>query len=76
EGLDRNARNRKLVTSAIRLGVALDLKVIAEGVEHERELDVLLREGCTLAQGYLFGRPMPPEQLAGLLRRRLTEPSA
>jgi len=70
EGLEGNPRNRKLVTSAIRLGLALELKVIAEGVEQESELDVLVREGCTLAQGYLFGRPMPPGELGELLRRQ------
>ena len=37
----------------------LGLTVIAEGVETEKQPDVLYRIGCILYQGYLFGRPVP-----------------
>lgn len=42
----------------IALGGSLGLNVLAEGVETEAQRDFLMREGVTLAQGYLFGRPM------------------
>jgi diguanylate cyclase (GGDEF)-like protein/PAS domain S-box-containing protein len=67
EGMDRDSRKHKLVTSAIRLARALDLTVIAEGVETREELDVLLSEKCDLAQGFLFSRAMDPERLGALL---------
>lgn len=66
-GLDRDQRKRKLVRSAIRLGRALELVVIAEGVEREEELAALAEEGCDLVQGYLLFRPMPPEAVDELL---------
>jgi diguanylate cyclase (GGDEF)-like protein len=51
--------NRKLINAIIRLGRAMDLEVIAEGVETERQHSLLVMAGCTRFQGYLYGRPMP-----------------
>lgn len=56
-----------ITKTIIALGHSLDLEVIAEGVENEDQRDVLLRQGCPLLQGYLFGRPQPAEQLTELL---------
>lgn len=52
-----------LVSAMIELAHALDLQVVAEGVEHQSTLDVLSRLGCDLAQGYHIGRPSPAETL-------------
>lgn len=41
---------------------SLDIKIIAEGVESDEQFHRLQEEGCTLFQGYYFGRPQPPEQ--------------
>jgi EAL domain-containing protein (putative c-di-GMP-specific phosphodiesterase class I) len=43
----------------IDMARALDLEVVAEGVERESQADVLRGLGCFAAQGYLFGRPAP-----------------
>ena len=36
---------------------------MAEGVENQRQQDVLYGEGCSLMQGFLFSKPMPPEDI-------------
>ena len=54
-----NAENANLVKAIIALAASLGLGLVAEGVEHLRQ-EVLLRAwGCPMAQGYLYGRPMP-----------------
>ena len=44
------------------------LRVGAEGVETLRQMEVLHRLGCRLMQGFLFSRPLPPEEMRGLAR--------
>lgn len=51
-----------IVASVIHLARAIGLSVVAEGVETEQQRRGLLQLGCTLGQGYLFGRPVPAEQ--------------
>jgi len=48
----------------------LGLRVVAEGVENEEQLDFLKRNGCDMAQGFLLGRPMPAAELTPLLLGR------
>ena len=62
-----------IVSGVIALGHALGLTVVAEGVEHERQLSLLRHLGCDLAQGYLFARPLTEEAATSLLadQRRL-----
>jgi diguanylate cyclase (GGDEF)-like protein/PAS domain S-box-containing protein len=61
-----------IITMADRLG----LRVVAEGVETPEQLNFLLLEGCHEVQGFLFSRPLPPEEFTALLARgrRLTVP--
>jgi EAL domain-containing protein (putative c-di-GMP-specific phosphodiesterase class I) len=46
---------------------ALDLKVVAEGVETQAQADFLREQGCDQWQGYFFGRPMPAADFSKLL---------
>ena len=46
----------------VALGQALGLRIVAEGVETDRQQDFLTRLGCDSLQGYLLGQPMPAEQ--------------
>lgn len=57
---------------------ALRLKVIAEGVENEAQLEFLTANGCDEIQGYYFSRPLPAELCTQLLReqRKLPLPRA
>ncbi len=49
--------------SIVTLGHALDLKIVAEGIETEGQAAILKAMGCDFGQGYLFARPLSPEQL-------------
>lgn len=62
--IDSSLAATSIVKAIIEMGVALNLLVVAEGVERESQLDVLRSLGCYSAQGYLFARPVPVEMLA------------
>lgn len=55
--------SRTIVRSIVRLAHELDLRVVAEGVEDAESLRWLAETGCDLAQGYLFARPLQPDEL-------------
>ncbi len=57
-----------LVGAIVQMGHALDLQVIAEGVETAAQVARLRTLGCDVAQGFHFGQPMAPQQLTALLR--------
>src|SRR5688572_17300447 len=57
----------EIAQAIISLGHSLKLKVIAEGVEEESQLDFLKANRCDEAQGFLFAKPMPPEEFGLLL---------
>jgi diguanylate cyclase (GGDEF)-like protein len=65
-----NASDATIVRSTIDLGRNLDLDVVAEGVESQEAWEILRAQGCTLAQGYFISRPLPAEELVGLLEER------
>ncbi len=58
-----------IVSSTISLCHNLKLQSIAEGVETREQLAHLRAVGCDQAQGYLFSRPLPPEEIPALLRQ-------
>jgi len=58
-GLEPGNKATMLVAGAVTLASALDMIVIAEGVEHETQASVLRAIGCHEMQGYLFGKPVP-----------------
>ncbi|MDB5792185.1 MAG: sensor phosphodiesterase [Massilia sp.] len=60
-GLDRDERKRVLVATMIKLSHDLGQVVVAEGVETVGEAAFLRGAGCDQVQGYLYGRPMAPE---------------
>jgi EAL domain-containing protein (putative c-di-GMP-specific phosphodiesterase class I) len=62
-----NDRDAAIVRSTIELAHALDVAVVAEGVEDSGALEVLAAMGCDRAQGYHLGRPTAPEALATVL---------
>lgn len=64
DDLHRDSDDRAIVTVIIGLAHALGLKVVAEGVETEAQLEFLQRVGCDQIQGYLSGRPADADSAA------------
>lgn len=61
-----SADSLAIVESVIRLGTALGLDIVAEGVETQESADTLQALGCPHAQGWLYGHPVPADQLIAL----------
>ncbi len=58
-----DAEGEAITRAIIGLGKSLGLEILAEGVETPEQAEFLEREGCQLGQGYLFSRPVPPEEI-------------
>jgi EAL domain-containing protein (putative c-di-GMP-specific phosphodiesterase class I) len=54
-------RRREMFEAIVNMGRVLSLVTVAEGIESPAQLDTARELGCDLAQGYLLGRPLPPE---------------
>ncbi len=67
-GLAISSEAHALTHTLIQLGKALGLETLAEGVEHHSQVRELQREGCDLAQGFLFARPLAPDVVERFLR--------
>ena len=65
-----NPDDAAIVNAVITMAHRLGLKVIAEGVENQAQLDHLREQGCDFAQGYLLGRPLGANALEQALRRQ------
>jgi diguanylate cyclase (GGDEF)-like protein len=61
-GLGLDPRDSGIVKAIVELGAALDLEVLAEGIDNEHQLDVLLELGCTKGQGYLLSHVLRPNE--------------
>ncbi|MFP4079818.1 MAG: EAL domain-containing protein [Ectothiorhodospira sp.] len=61
QDVDRDPNGEAIIRAIISLGRTLGLETVAEGIEQPGQSAFLQREGCHMGQGYLFGRPHPPE---------------
>jgi EAL domain-containing protein (putative c-di-GMP-specific phosphodiesterase class I) len=75
-GLNNDRTDTAVIASIIALGAALDLTVIAEGIEAQDQYDRLQQLGCPVSQGYLLHRPAPPETITRLLHKTTTPQNA
>ena len=57
--VETSQQAKAIIRAILALGQSLDVPVLAEGVETQDQLDILQKEGCDEAQGYLLGRPRP-----------------
>jgi EAL domain-containing protein (putative c-di-GMP-specific phosphodiesterase class I) len=65
--LELDSRDRAVVGGLVGLAHALDLHVVAEGVEREAQLQILIDLGCDAAQGFLLRRPCPTDELLAVV---------
>lgn len=66
-GLKEQSDSRALCAAIVTMAHTLGLRVVAEGIEYERQRELLAAMGCDLGQGYLFSRPISPEELIARL---------
>ncbi|MFD1032460.1 putative bifunctional diguanylate cyclase/phosphodiesterase [Metaplanococcus flavidus] len=66
DSLDSDTMN-PMVKTIIDLGLNLNLTIVAEGIEYENQLHLLLEHGCTIGQGYLFSKPVAPGDFEELM---------
>jgi EAL domain-containing protein (putative c-di-GMP-specific phosphodiesterase class I) len=71
--LTESAEQRRLIKSIIDMGKSLNIEVLAEGVEKEDQVRILRLLGCDAFQGYLFGRPMPADDMARFVKDQQSE---
>ena len=68
-GLVRESEDASIVNAVVHLAHALDLTVVAEGVETAEEAAQVTMLGCELGQGYYFARPLPPAEASAFVAR-------
>ena len=62
KGLEENLNSRSICKAILNLAHALDMTVVAEGIETQAQLAILRELNCEYGQGYLFPKPLPLEQ--------------
>lgn len=65
--IDNNVKGNQILKSVVQMAKRLNLTVIAEGVETDRQVEFLKSIGCMRAQGFYYARPLPKEMLPGVL---------
>lgn len=74
--LEQDSDDAAIVSAIVALGQALGLRIVAEGVETDKQQAFLTRLGCDSLQGYLLGQPVPAEQFMGKLQAMRQENTA
>lgn len=69
QSLERGHRAVEMLQATVALARSLGIPVTAEGVETEQQAVILRIAGCDQLQGYLFGRPQSPEEIAAFMLR-------
>lgn len=68
DGVTRDKRDLAVLRAIVAMASALDLKVLAEGIETEQQRDCIAEEGCAFYQGFLRAQPMSAVMFAKLAR--------
>lgn len=62
-------KGKLIVSSVIKLAKSMKMKVVAEGIEVEEQIDFLVKENCDMIQGFYYAKPMPAEEFARFVAR-------
>ena len=65
--MTRARESRKIVAAVVGLGHSLNMTTVGEGIETEQQADMLLWLGCEVGQGWLYGKPVPADEISGLI---------
>ena len=76
DAMTMSGERAKLVNATIQLGASLGLVTTAEGIESDAILEWLAGQGCGFGQGYLFGGPMPRDEMDALLKAKIGDTPA
>ncbi len=68
DNIHNNKKDYYIADTIIQLAHSIDIKVIAEGVESEEQLDLLKCKNCDIVQGFIFSKPLPPSALINILK--------
>lgn len=68
--LPNDVNSQIIVTSSIKMAKALGIKIVAEGVETQEQLEFLAKQGCDLVQGYFFYKPLTNEEMTEIFMRQ------
>lgn len=69
--IPENPRSRAIVGAIIEMGNSLNFKLIGEGIEELKHMNYLLKQGCSLGQGYFFSKPIMPKNIEELLEKQM-----
>ena len=76
DGIATESTDRAIARTIVVLAREMGLRVIAEGVETQQQMDALQQMGCDEMQGYFFGRPMEVDEATALARGELRQAMA
>ncbi len=68
-----DSKAARLVGIIIEIARLLEVPVIAEGVEHKEQMELLKTLGCDVIQGYYFSKPLPPDEFVHLIEKQQKE---
>ncbi|WP_245960430.1 EAL domain-containing protein [Hydrogenivirga caldilitoris] len=68
KGIPQDEDNLEIVKATVNIAKSFGLKTVAEGVETREQAEILKELGCDYAQGYYFGKPVPPEEFESYIR--------
>jgi len=74
QGVEHDAKDAAITANIVTLAHALGLVAIAEGIESDGQLDSIRELGCDLAQGFLFARPRPADEVSVVLAQGRCSP--
>ena len=68
--MDKSENSRRIVSSIVQLALALEMDIVAEGIEEKAQMDALRELGCQYGQGYYMAKPATAEKTVELIESR------